>query len=146
MQIITLSFQWKNRTLSRIFIWGRGGSTHRGIHCQEPTKGFTDKVVVSYLNIIVVRGKALRPLGSDVNIRAHQRPKVALQLLLNLPQLILYKKNDAVITEELSQAWLPPAYHWGRMVTSPQGHRAWEAVSPEGRHSEAKEICHESNG
>lgn len=76
-----------------MFIWGRGGSTHRGIHCQEPTKGFTDKVVVSYLNIIVVRGKALRPLGSDVNIRAHQRPKVALQLLLNLPQLILYKKK-----------------------------------------------------
>lgn len=51
--------------------------------------GFTDKVALSYLNIIVVRGKALRPLGSNVNIRPNQRPEVALQLLLNLPQLLL---------------------------------------------------------
>lgn len=49
----------------------------------------TRKVVSSYLDIIVVRGKALRPLGSDVNIGPHQRPKVTLQLLLNLPQLLL---------------------------------------------------------
>jgi len=56
---------------------------------QKPTQGFTDKFVLPYLNIIVVRGKALRPLGGNVNIRPNQRPKVALQLLLNLPQLLL---------------------------------------------------------
>lgn len=75
-------------------LWGIAGSTHRGIHCQEPTKCLTDEGVVSYLDIIVVRGKALRPLGSDVDIGPHQRPKVTLQLLLNLPQLLLLKKNN----------------------------------------------------
>lgn len=55
-------------------------------------QSFTAEVVLPYLNIIIVRGQALGPLGSHVNIGSNQRPKVALQLLLNLPQLLLKKK------------------------------------------------------
>lgn len=42
-----------------------------------------------YLNIVVVRWKALRLLWCDIDIRSHQGSKETLQLLLDPPQLIL---------------------------------------------------------
>lgn len=42
-----------------------------------------------YLNIIIVRWKALGLLWCDVDIRAHQGSEETLQLFLDLPQLIL---------------------------------------------------------
>lgn len=93
----------------------------------------TDNVMLPYLDIIIVRGKALGPLWSNIDIWSNQRPKVALQLLLNLPQLLLQKEKVMLLLD--SSASLAAAQPTASLATrvplgkNQLGHWGWEGLT-----------------
>lgn len=64
-----------------------------------------------YLDIIIMRWKALRLLWGDVDVRAHQSPEEALQLLLNPPQLILTTHRNLLRAASTSTVLVPQVRH-----------------------------------
>lgn len=138
LQITTLSFQWEKNPLSIVGDWWKHTQRHPlpGAHkMSHRWGGVLPRHHRSEGEGPETPGewcKRWTPPETQSNTPASPESSTA-------PPIKKEKlKNCAVTTEELSQAWLPPAHHWGRMVTSPQEHTAWEAVFPQGKHCSSK--------